>query len=87
MKIIGLKEVHRKDTPIYYRRYYSGLVTMEILNKHVDRKIDFKIETMPTGKKDISITFEKPVDYPVVPLMRELKHYLNELDKSGKLPL
>lgn len=87
MKIIDLKQIERKDTPIYYRRFYSGLITMEILNKHIDRKIDFKIEMMPTGKKDISITFEQPVDYPVVPLMRELKQYLDELDKSGKLPV
>jgi hypothetical protein len=42
---------------------------------------------MPTVKKDISITFDQPVDYPVVPLMRELKKYLNELDRNGELPV
>lgn len=87
MKIIGLKNIERKDTPIYYRRFYSGLISLEILNKNVDRKIDFKIEIMPTGKKDISITFEQPVDYPVIPLMRELKQYLEDLDRTGKLPV
>jgi hypothetical protein len=60
---------------------------MEIMAKTIERKIDFKIEIMPTGKKDISITFDKPVDYPLVPLMKELKTYLDELDRCGDLPV
>ncbi|MDR2900907.1 MAG: hypothetical protein LBV20_05265 [Treponema sp.] len=87
MNIIDLKDIQRTDSPIYYRRFYSGILLIEIMAKVVERKIDFKIEMMPTGKKDISITFEQPVDYPLVPLMRELKKYLEELDRSGGLPV
>jgi hypothetical protein len=87
MKIIDLKDIQRTDSPIYYRRFYSGVLSMEIMAKTVESKIDFKIEMMPTGKKDISITFDQPVDYPLVPLMKELKKYLDELDRSGQLPV
>jgi hypothetical protein len=87
MKIINLEDIQRTDSPIYYRRFYSGVLTMEIMAKTIERKIDFKIELMPTGKKDIVVTFDKTVDYPVVPLMRELKKYLDELDRSGQLPV
>lgn len=87
MKIIGLNKIQRTDSPIYYRRFYSGVLTMEIMSKTVEKKIDFKIELMPTGKKDISVTFEQPVDYPLVPIMKELKPYLDELDRSGQLPV
>ncbi len=87
MKIIALKDIERTDSPIYYRRFYSGLLIMDIMAKVVERKINFKIEHMPTGKKDISVTFEQPVDYPLVPLMKELKKYLDELDSIGELPV
>jgi hypothetical protein len=87
MKIIGLRDITRTDSPIYYRRFYSGVLTLEIMAKTVDRKIDFRIELMPTGKKEIAITFDQPVDYPLVPLTKELKVYLDELDKTGQLPV
>jgi hypothetical protein len=87
MKILGLKNIKRSDSPIYYRRFYSGTISMEILAKTVDRKIDFRIEIMPMGNKEIAVTFDQPVDYPMVPLMKELKLYLEELDKSGQLPV
>ncbi len=87
MKIISLNDVQRTDSPIYYRRFYSGVLSVEIMDKTVKRKIDFKIEHMPTGKKHISVTFEQPVDYPLVPLMKKLKLYLDELDTSGQLPV
>ncbi len=63
------------------------MLLVEIMAKMVERKIDFKIELMPTGKKHISVTFEQPIDYPLVPLLKELKPYLDELDRSGQLPV
>ena len=30
---------------------------------------------------------KKDPDYPIIPVMRNLKNYITELDKSGKLPL
>ncbi len=87
MKIIDLRDIERTDSPIYYRRFYSGVLHVEIMAKMLERKIDFMIELMPTGKKHISVTFEQPIDYPLVPLLKELKPYLDELDRSGQLPV
>jgi hypothetical protein len=86
MKIIQIKEIIRKDVPIYYRRLFSGLLVVELLNKTVERHIDFSIETKPTGQKDISITILEPIDYPLVPLVREVKQHVIDLDDNGGLP-
>jgi hypothetical protein len=86
MKIRHIKDIIRKDVPIYYRRLFSGIVEMELLDKPVERTIDFTIETKPTGQKQISVALAEAVDYPLVPLMRELKKYISDLDEDGGLP-
>jgi hypothetical protein len=86
MKIVQIKNVERKDVPIYYRRLFSGIAEFELLNKSEERAIDFTIETKPTGAKDVFVTMPDPIDYPLVPLMKELKKFLIDLDDTGGLP-
>lgn len=87
MKILNIKEIIRKDTPIYYRRFFSGIASIEFLARTLERRIDFFIETMPTGNKEIIVTLGEPVDYPLVPLIKALKTTIESLDDDGKLPL
>jgi hypothetical protein len=87
MKILKVKDVARKDVPIYYRRFYTGLVAVELINKTVEARIDFSIEIKPTGFKEILITFLDKVDYPLVPLNKELKKVLDSMDSTGELPV
>jgi hypothetical protein len=86
MRIIKMKEIVRKDFPIYYRRLYSSIIIIEMMGKPIEKKIDFSIETKPTGQKDILITILEPVDYPLIPLLKELKKFINEVDSNGQLP-
>ncbi|GHV88609.1 hypothetical protein AGMMS50267_09690 [Spirochaetia bacterium] len=86
MRIVQVKNIERKDVPIYYRRLFNGIAEFELLGKQEERPIDFTIETKPAGDKDIFITMPDPIDYPLVPLMKELKQFLINLDESGGLP-
>ena len=86
MKILEIKNIIRKDVPIYYRRLYTSVVSMELVNKQIEIPMDFQIETKPTGQNEISIISMGTVDYPLVPLQKELKKYIGELDSSRKLP-
>jgi hypothetical protein len=86
MKIQQLRNIVRKDIPIYYRRLFSGTLDIELLGKVVERRIDFTIETLPTGMNQVSVTIAEPVDYPLIPLMREIKQYIITLDENGGLP-
>ncbi|WP_010255559.1 hypothetical protein [Treponema primitia] len=86
MKIKQIRDIVRKDVPIYYRRLFTGILELELVGKSVDRNIDFTIETMPTGLNQVSVTIAEPVDYPLVPLMRELKQFITDLDENGGLP-
>ena len=87
MKIIEIKNIARKDVPIYYRRLYTGIAVLDLLNKEVELTLNFQIEHKPTGFTEINITLMDKVDYPLVPLQKELKQYIGSLDTDGKLPL
>ena len=86
MRIVEIKNIVRKDVPIYYRRLYSGIAVLELLSKPVEIPLDFQIEHKPTGQTEINITLSGVLDYPLVPLYKELKNYIGTLDSSGKLP-
>lgn len=86
MRILEINNIIRKDVPIYYRRLYSGNAVIELINQPVEMPVEFQIEHKPTGKTDITITFPKKPDYPLVPLVKELKNFICALDSEGKLP-
>jgi hypothetical protein len=86
MKIITIKDMIRKDVPIYYRKLYTGTAVFETTKGNESFRIDFSIEYKPTGQKDIHITFIDPIDYPLIPIQKDLKKYIDEMDSGGVLP-
>jgi hypothetical protein len=86
MKIVAIKDIVRKDVPIYYRRHFSGLMVIDLVNKTVEKRLDFIIETKPTGHNEVIIGEMETVDYPLLPLTKELKKFIAVLDENGGLP-
>ena len=86
MKIISIHDIIRKDVPIYYKRFYKGTLAIELVNTPREIPVEFIIEHKPTGQLEISVTLSEEIDYPLVPLMKELKKYIGELDSTRKLP-
>jgi len=86
MKVITIKDMIRKDVPIYYRKLYTGVAVIDLTKGPGDYRIDFSIEYKPTGHKEIVISFIDEVDYPLVPVNKELKKYIEDLDNDGLLP-
>jgi len=86
MKIVTIKDMIRKDVPIYYRKLFTGVAVIDMNNINKDYRIDFSIEYKPTGQKDIGISFIDTIDYPLIPLNKEFKKFINELEASGGLP-
>jgi len=86
MKIVTLKDMIRKDVPIYYRKLYTSVAVIELNNSQNEYRIDFSLEIKPTGAKEVNVTFIDAVDYPLIPVIRELKRYIVELDSADGLP-
>jgi len=86
MKIIAIKNIARKDVPIYYRLVYTGVAAIELFSGTDDYRIDFSIEIKPTGDKDIVVSFNDDIHYPLLPVKRELKQLIGRMHSDGELP-
>ena len=86
MKIVCIKDMIRKDVPIYYRMLYTGVAVIDFGSGPSNIRIDFSMEYKPTGEKEVTVTFIDTIDYPLVPVTRELKNYILELDNANGLP-
>jgi hypothetical protein len=86
VRILELKNIVRKDVPIYYRRLYNCTAVVELINRSQDVHLDFSIEYKPTGQKEILVTLIDKVDYPLVPLNSALKRAIDDMDSAGSLP-
>jgi hypothetical protein len=86
MKVLEIKDIVRKDVPIYYRLLYTGIAVLELVNGPVEKRVDFSIEIKPTGQREIIVTLVDPVDYPLVPLIKAVKTYIHHLHSTGGLP-
>jgi len=86
MRIAALKNLVRKDVPIYYRRLFSGILEIELINQTVESRINFTVETKPTGVNEVTIDEMETVEYPLLPLRKAVKHYISLLDETGGLP-
>lgn len=86
MRIVEIKNLTRKDFPIYYKRFYAGIAVTEMVNGKVEFPLDFHIEHKATGHTEIFLNLGQKVDYPLIPLQKELKRFIGALDSDGKLP-
>jgi hypothetical protein len=86
MKVIKLKDIIRKDVPIYYRLLYTGVAVLELTKDPEDYRIDFSIEIKPTGQKEITVSFLDDIHYPLLPVVKELKRHIDTMHSNGTLP-
>jgi hypothetical protein len=86
MRILEIKSIIRKDVPIYYRRLYAGVLILDIAGKTIESNIEFTLETKPTGVNEVIVNAMEPVDYPLLPLSKEVKKFISLLDENGGLP-
>jgi hypothetical protein len=87
MTVLRLKDITRKDVPIYYKMFYKAVAEIELLGKTIDAAVEFSLEMKPTGVKEILVSIKEEVDYPLVPLIAEIKKNVLALDRDAKLPL
>jgi hypothetical protein len=86
MKVVEIRDLLRKDIPIYYRREFFGSAVLEFLNQRHHKKIDFTVERTPMGTTNIQVSLMESIDYPVMPIIDCLKKHIRELDSQGNLP-
>lgn len=86
MQVLEIKNLTRKDIPLYYRREFLGSVVFQYMDATTEKRIDFSLESNPFGHIEVKVTFLDEVDYPLVPIVKSLKEYILNMEREGGLP-
>lgn len=86
MRIVELLNISRKETPLFYRRVYTAQAVFDSPRGRAEKDVQFTVEHRPVGGVDIQVDSIDNLDYPLIPVVRELKTYIANLDKKGSLP-
>jgi hypothetical protein len=86
MRIVELLNISRKENPILYRRIYTAQAVLETQQGQTQKKVQFIVEHRPVGGVDIHVEILDSLECPLIPVVRELKTYIADLDKKGSLP-
>jgi hypothetical protein len=66
--------------------FYKAVAEIELRGAVSDVALEFSLEMKPIGTKEILVTIHDEVDYPLVPLVAEIKKVITTLDRESKLP-
>lgn len=85
MQILDLTDIDENKGHIFYRRTYNAIAVIEIPKQIIKVPVFFCIEVEPLGKKNVEIEFKEKLDYPLLPIIKELKDLILAKDKEGTL--
>ena len=87
MVVREINNIHRKHMLISYRREYHADVHVALHNQAPKPfPIEFSLEMTPLGGNIIRVKMIEEPDYPLVPLMNEIKERISAMDRDDSLP-
>lgn len=86
MKVVDLTNVRRKETPLYYRKEFKADAILEFMEETTSYTVEFVLEHKATGGVDIRVTLTEDLDYPLMPIVANLKRYILDMHERGSLP-
>ncbi len=85
--IQDILNIRKKHMLISYRREYIADALIELSsNKSKDYKIEFSIEMTPLGTSIVRVKMVDDLDYPLLPLLNELKQRITDMERDKLLP-
>ena len=87
MKVLGLKDLARDESHIFYIRKFTGNAVLELPGKQTTEiGIKFSIEMNSVGKRTVTVNFTSSIDYPMIPLKKALTEQILKQEFEGTLP-
>ncbi len=87
MKVLEINSIAKEEGYIYYRNKYNGNAVLDILSQKVTFPVRFSVEVSPFGQRTIEIeSIPASLNYPIMPVKKSLKEFIDVLYKQGALP-
>lgn len=87
MVVSKLVEIERKESHIYYMQDFTATAVYSIVGKEKKGRITFSIEHKPTGEMVITLNIVDDVDYPLLPVIIDLKKMIKNMIETNVLLL
>lgn len=86
MKLIEIKDIQPEEGAVYYRqKYHATAVFEDSHHREQDLPVLCIVETNPLGQKKITVNFLADIQYPLIPLLRQLKAMVHVMHNDGRL--
>lgn len=86
MKVLEITDIVKKDIPLHYRNEFSGNAHFKSpQSNNIVKSLEFTLERSALGQLDISINLLEDIDYPLIPVIKNLKNFILQMEKEGRL--
>lgn len=86
MKVVELRELSRRESPVHYIKELTAVAVIEWNEKRSESDIAITLEHKPVGPPEVHISLLEAVDWPALPVIHAIKEYVIELERAGRLP-
>jgi hypothetical protein len=86
MKVVELRDINRRESPVHYIKELTAIAVIEWDEKRGESDISITLEHKPMGPPDVRIHLLDSVDWPSLPVIHAIKDYVIELERTGRLP-
>jgi hypothetical protein len=84
---LELTSITKEDGYIYYIHHYKAVAKIELISSTISVPVSFTVEMNPLGMRTVDLDpLPKNLDYPVLPMTKSLKTFIDDMAKNGKLP-
>jgi hypothetical protein len=86
MRVVELREICRRDSPVHYIKELTAVAVIEWNQRQSESDVSITLEHGPLGPPDVRVHILDDLDLPALPVIRAIKDYVAELERSGRLP-
>ena len=86
MKVVELRDLARRDSPLHYIKELTAVAVIEWNERQSESDVSITLEHGPLGPPDVRIRLLDVVEVPTLPVIHAIRDYIVEMERSGRLP-
>ena len=86
MKVVELRDLNRRDSPVHYIKELTAVAVVEWNQRQSESDIAITLEHKPLGPPEVHIHLLDPVEWPTLPMIHAIQDYVVDLERTGRLP-
>ena len=86
MKVVELRDLSRRDSPVHYIKELTAVAVLEWGQRQSESDVAITLEHRPLGPPDVRVHLLDAVEWPTLPVINAIKDFVVDLESRGKLP-